>query len=275
MHIISGWIILSMIRSWRFNLRKLFALILLTFCISNLTWCKTTNQKDNIFLLDTKKFHFGIGVTATTGNLSGLIDNVRLLYNNQVYDYPGWTAEQKEVISKLDSQTVRGLVFANILCSMEYGIRTRFMYHVFISDIDLVFLPSDSSTNGRFDFQLIPTIGVRVPWLLMPYITAGPSFTFSFYPDKISDADNWKTKAGYGVFNNFVFRPGLNIRTGLDLNLRRMTIGVFYEYGIKDFAEFSDYYRSLIINGYSVNDAVWRVFNYQGRFGASIVVNLT
>jgi hypothetical protein len=169
---------------------------------------------------------------------------------------------------------LNSLIAGYILTSMQYGVRTRIMYHVLISDIDLIFLPRDGANNERFDFQFIPSIGLRIPWLLMPYITVGPSFTFSFYPDKVVNLENWKTRAGYGIIENFVFRPGVNVKLGLDINIRRLTLGVFYQYEIKDFAEFTDYYDLIMTSGYSASDAAWKIFGYQGRFGASLVINL-
>jgi hypothetical protein len=256
------------------NKKILIVIFSLIFAFSFM-WSETS--KDSIFSWDTKKLHFGVGLTATTGNLLGLIENGKLyntLYNNQAYDYPGLTDAQKAAVTNMNKGMLSALMAANILASMEYGLRTRIMYHVFMSDIDLIFLPCDGSYNGRFDFEIVPAFGVRMPWFIMPYITAGPTFTFSFYPDKVENIENWKNKAGYGVVNNFVFRPGLNVRVGLDLNFRRVTIGAFYQYEIKDFAEFTDYYNSIIASGFSQNDAAGKIFGYQSRFGASIVINI-
>jgi hypothetical protein len=255
---------------------KKISIVIMLFILSlSFTWSETS--KDSIFSWDTKQFHFGFGATITTGNLLGLIESAKLydtLYNNKAYDYPGLTPQQQAAVSNLNKGMTSALIAANILATMQYGIRTRLMYHVFISDIDLIFLPCDGTYNGRFDFQLVPTIGIRMPWFIMPYITAGPSFTFSFYPDKVVDIENWKTKAGYGVVDKFVFRPGLNIRVGADLNFRRVTIGAFYQYEIKDFAEFTDYYNSIVQNGFSSTEAAGKIFGYQSRFGVSLVINV-
>jgi len=252
----------------------LVALFLMIFSMA-FVWGEET--KESIFSWDTHKFHLGFGVTATTGNLLGLIENARLydaLYNNKPYDYPGLTTEQKDAVMKLNKGMVRTLIVANMLASMEYGLRTRIMFHAFMSDIDLIFLPNDGTFNGRFDFELVPTVGVRLPWFIMPYLTAGPTFTFSFYPDKVANVENWKTKAGYGIYENFAFRVGLNIRTGIDLNFRRVMVGVFYQYEVKDFAEFTDFYNTILNGGFTPAEAAGKVFGYQSRFGVSLVINI-
>jgi hypothetical protein len=255
--------------------KKLIVLSCLMFISLSIGWGETT--KESIFSWDTKKVHLGFGITATTGNLLGLIENARLynaLYNNQEYNYPGLTESEKTAVKNLNKGMLNTLIAANILATMEYGLRTRIMFHAFISDIDLVFLPCDGTFNGRFDFQIVPTFGIRAPWFIMPYLTAGPSFTFSFYPGKVADIENWKTKTGYGVADNFVFRPGLNIKTGIDINFRRFTIGAFYQYEIKDFAEFTDYYNAIIANGFTSSEAATKIFGYQSRFGVSIAINI-
>jgi hypothetical protein len=256
--------------------KKLFVLsFLLSFSLA-ISWGKDASG-DNIFSWDTQKFHLGFGITGTTGNLLGLIENAKLydaMMNNKDYNYPGLTAEQKDAVKKLNKGMIGALIAANVFASLEYGIRTRLMYHALISDIDFIFLPCDGSYNGRFDFEFVPTIGVRAPWFIMPYITLGPTFTFSFYPDKVSNIENWKTKAGYGVFDKFAFRPGLNLRLGVDVNFRKIMIGVFYQYEIKDFAEFTDFYNSIIDSGFTQAEAAGKVFGYQSRFGVSIVINI-
>ena len=256
--------------------KKLVIVLLLMVFAFSFVWSETS-KKESIFSWDTKSFHFGFGATATTGNLLGLIESAKLydtLHNNTAYDYPGLTDEQKQAVAKLNKGMTSALIAANILASMEYGLRTRLMYHVFISDIDLVFLPCDGTYNGRFDFQLVPQVGVRLPWFIMPYITMGPTFTFSFYPDKVANIENWKTNAGYGVVDNFVFRPGLNVKVGLDLNFRRVMVGAFYQYEIKDFAEFTDYYNTIVDGGFSSSEAMGKIFGYQSRFGVSLVINI-
>jgi len=245
--------------------------------IFSMTFVWSEETKESIFSWDTKKFHLGFGLTATTGNLLGLIENARLydaLYNNKPYDYPGLTAEQRDAVMKLNKGMVRTLIVANVFASLEYGLRTRIMFHAFMSDIDLVFLPNDGTYNGRFDFELVPAVGVRLPWFIMPYITAGPTFTFSFYPDKVANVENWKTKAGYGIYENFAFRVGLNIKTGVDLNFRRVMVGVFYQYEVKDFAEFTDFYYTILDGGFTPAEAAGMVFGYQSRFGISLVINI-
>ena len=78
--------------------------------ISYFTWGETTKSKNSIFSLDTKQFHFGFGLTVTSGNLMGLIENVNLLYYKDINNYSGWTDEQKETISKLDSNMLNSLI---------------------------------------------------------------------------------------------------------------------------------------------------------------------
>ena len=111
-------------------------------------------------------------------------------------------------------------------------------------------------------------VGIRCPFFIMPYLIAGPTFTFSFYPEQFTQVENWK--GDWAATDNFAFRPGLNTRAGLDFKFRGWSIGAYYQYTIKDFQEFGSWFWHLTNAGYSQADAVGKIFGAQSRFGASM-----
>jgi hypothetical protein len=251
--------------------RKLF-FIFIIFSFSMNLFSKTNS--------DERRFQLGIGFLMSTSNLFALIEDVRMaqdLEAGRSYNAPNLTESQKDAITNLPSNMRRGIYVSNILASMEYGIKTRLLWQLLMVESDLIFLPYDSSYNGRMDLEWTADIGVRCPWFIMPYFLAGMNFTFSWYPTDVKYIDDWKTKYGYSGI--FVWRPGINIKTGLDFKWRSFSIGVYYQYTIKDFEEFTGFwsvlYNSLdngIIDQNSArSQAAWYVFAAQSRFGISMI----
>lgn len=244
---------------------KLKKIFIVTFMLITLlsTYGKTKK-------IDEKRFQLGLGVAVSTSNLLGLIETVRMsqaIENKTDYDYPGMSEDEIEAFNDMSDAMRQAIMVANILAGMEYAVRAKLMVHMFIAHADLIFLPFDGSYNGRFDFLLGINAGIRAPFWIQPYFTTGVNFNFSFYPDKVTDVENWKNNAGYGVVDNFVFRPGINFVAGLDIKFRKWSIGAYYKYTIKDFAEFTDWYDALVeLNG---DQAAGMVFGAQSRFGVA------
>jgi hypothetical protein len=224
---------------------------------------------------DESRFQIGFGTVISTSNLLGMIENIRLykaMEEGTPYDYPGLSDKEKAAINDLAKNMGRAILIANILGGFEYGIHTRIVWSALMVEGDLFVLPFDSSYNGRVDLMLTTNIGIRAPFFIMPYITAGVNFTFSWYPDQVSNIDSWKN---WGVFNNFVFRPGMNVRTGLDLKFKHFSLGAYYQYTIKDFDEFTGWWQQLTDNLYNEGiekageQAAGLIFAAQSRFGIS------
>jgi len=244
--------------------------ILLVMFLSLLTF--STFAKSDI---DLKKmllgFKFGIGFSVQSPNMLGLIESAKMyeaINSGGSYDYPGLTDEQKNALKSLDVGMQTAIITANILAGLEYGLKFRIMYHVLIADADLTFLPFDGSYNGRIDLGLSLNAGIRAPFFIQPYLMAGVLFNFSFYPDEFWKVEEWKSN--YAGFKNFLFRPGMQFRLGLDLNFIGFTIGVHYQYAIKDFDEFTLYYNSLASIS-SPSDAATKIFCYQSKVGFDMV----
>lgn len=220
---------------------------------------------------DEKRFQLGIGLMASTGNLLGLIESARM-YNaiskGDKYDYPGLSKQEKDSLNSLNGAMQRAILVANILGSMEYGIQLRVLWHMLMVNCDVVLLPFDGSYNGRLDFMITPSVGIRAPFWLMPYLLVGMTMTFSFYPDEFTDKENWKGE--WAATDNFVFRPGMNFRAGLDFKFKSFSIGAYYQYTIKDFQEFSLWYNDIVDNGMTAADAAGKIFGAQSRFGAAM-----
>ena len=250
---------------------KLLIISIVIFLLSFNIYSKTNS--------DERRFQLGIGFLMTTSHLYALIEDVRMaqeLEAGRSYDAPNLTDSQKEAILNLPPNMRRGIYVSNILASMEYGIKARILWQLMIIDTDLVFLPYDSSYNGRMDMEWTADIGVRYPWFIMPYFMGGLNFTFSWYPTDVKLIDEWKTHYAYA--GNFVWRPGINFKAGLDFKWRSFSIGLYYQYMIKDFEEFTGWWTVLydsLKNG-STDDATarstasWYVFAAQSRFGLSL-----
>jgi hypothetical protein len=245
-------------------IRTLLITLVVLFCVSSLTFSKTTQS-------DEMKFQFGLGAFVSTSNILGLIEDVKMAQaikdnDGTEYNFPGMTDSQREALGALNSGMQRAILIANILGGMQYGIHMRILWNVLIGEADLTLLPFEGSYNGRLDFSLTPMVGIRAPFFIMPYIMLGPSFTFSFYPANVADLESWRTNA---VFKNFAFAPGLNTRVGLDLKLGKFAIGGYYQYSIVDFQEFGGWFWQLTQN-FSASDAAARIFSSQSRFGGII-----
>lgn len=250
---------------------KLFLVIMALLLISTLGFAKTTNKE--------MRFQLGIGGYVNTSNILGLIENVRMtqaLEGGGDYNYPGIDQEEREALENLNLAMRRGIMIANILGGLEYGIKTRILWNILIAEADLSLVPYNGSYNGRLDFAVSAGIGVRAPFFIMPYFTVGPMFTFSFYPSEFTKYESWKSN--YGGFGNFVFRPGLNSRLGLDLKFKKWSFGLYYQYTIRDFQEFTGWYSQLVDSMGNTQqaraEAAGMIFGAQSKFGAHMTFYL-
>lgn len=261
-----------------FNFKRNFIVFITIFAALSL-FGKTTKTNE-------LRFQLGFGGFVNTSNLMGLIENAKMIekINNSSSnpDIYGLTDEQKEAFGKISNGMQTAVIVANMLGGFEYGLKLRMLWHVIIADVDFNILPLDGSYNGRFDMMLSANLGVRAPFWIMPYATMGATFTFSFYspnvdfsnPDTYKNADAWKNYA-YGAFKNFVFRPGINTRLGLEFKFKGFSIGGYYQWTVKDFDEFKGFYLELVNNvGRDQASAVGTILGYQSRFGLDFVFYL-
>jgi len=249
------------------------------FSLSLSLFAKTTKTNE-------LRFQLGFGGFVNTSNLMGLIENAKMIDQiqgrNDSPDLVGLTDEQKKSFGTISKGMQTAIVVANMLGGLEYGLKMRILWHVLIADVDFNILPFDGSYNGRFDMMLTANLGVRAPFWIMPYATLGATFTFSFYspnvdaskPETYNNGDAWKNYA-YGAFKNFVFRPGLNTRLGLDFKFKGFSVGAYYQWTVKDFDEFKAFYLELVDKvGRDPASAVGTVLGYQSRFGVDFVFYL-
>ncbi|HNZ27490.1 MAG TPA: hypothetical protein PKK13_09695, partial [Spirochaetota bacterium] len=203
--------------------RKKFLLVMLLLLLTFSTFAKSNIDLKRMLL----GFKFGIGFSVQTPNMLGLIESAKMyeaINKGEDYNYPGLTDEQKDALKSLDVGMQSAIITANILAGLEYGVKFRFMYHMLIADADLAFLPFDGSYNGRIDLGLSLNAGIRAPFFIQPYLMTGILFNFSFYPDEFLKVEEWKSN--YAGFKNFLFRPGMHFRLGLELNFISFTIGL-------------------------------------------------
>jgi hypothetical protein len=222
------------------------------------------------------RFQFGLGVYTNTNNILGLVENARMaesVESGSTYSFPGITPAQSSAFQTLDANLQRAVYISNILGGMEYGIKARVLWGLLIAEADVSLVPLNGSYNGRFDLGINTGVGIRAPFWIQPYATVGPMFTFSWYPDDVSTIEPWKT--AYAAVNNFAFRPGLQSRLGLDFKFKRFSIGAYYQYQVKDFQEFTDWYGEIYNSLGSIENAKARaagmVVAAQSRIGASLV----
>ncbi len=220
---------------------------------------------------DEMKLQVGIGVLINTSNIYSLTESSKLyqsMNNGTDYNYPGFTPEQADAYKNLTNPMKRALIISNIFGALEYGITGRILWNYLIGELDIILLPFDGSYNGRMDLVITPLVGLRYPWMLMPYLIVGMTLTFSFYPGELDTIESWKSRSA--ATNNFVFRPGLIVRLGADFKVSNFSIGLYYQYTIKDFDEFTLWYNELIDYGYSPTEAGGKIFGSQSRFGVAI-----
>ena len=251
-------------------MKKTISVVMILFCISFVSIYARSNNTEN-------RFQIGIGGIVSTNNLLGLIESVKMYRSFEMgedYDFIGMTDVDQEALKSLDPNIQRALMIANMFGAMEYGIQVRILFNAFMFETDLMLLLFDGTYNGRLDLLLTMNAGVRAPFWIMPYILGGVNFTFSFYPGKLGEAENWKSK--WAATDSFVWRPGVNLRAGLDFKFRGFSVGAYYQYTIKDFEEFVGLYESISSSIQNEDAetikamALGMVLGSQSRFGISM-----
>ncbi len=222
--------------------------------------------------------HFGVGVNINTSSLISIYYNA-LLYeadkNGGTFNLPGMTYADVAAYKGLSESMKTGVLISNILSTLEYGIKFRVMWNVLIGEADLNILPMEGTYNGKLDFSMNFNVGVRLPFWIMPYVMMGPMFTFSFYPEEFIKVESWRSN--WGGFQNFLFRPGLNIKAGLDFKFKTFSIGAYYSYSIKDFDEFTNFFDTIVLGNIGdsdeeIQEAVGMVFGRQSKFGIAFII---
>lgn len=238
--------------------------LLLMFLLSTSIFAKSQKR-------DEKRFQLGFGAIVSTSNILGMIESVKMaraIQTDTNYAYPGISDEEAAALNELDGAMQRAILVANILGAMEYGFQFRLLWHVLMVEADLFVLPFDGSYNGRVDMLVLAMAGVRAPFWIMPYLIGGVNFTFSFYPNEFATIENWKDR--YAATDNFAFRPGMVWRAGLDFKFKGFSIGAYYQYTVKDFQEYTNWYNAIVSEGIPKERAAGMIFGAQSRFGASL-----
>ncbi|HOJ64123.1 MAG TPA: hypothetical protein PLE45_06850 [Spirochaetota bacterium] len=235
-----------------------------------------------------KRFQIGFGLNVTTSNMLSFIDNIKMTQVFKNFDsgktYDDLTPEEKILMSKeqfehlknLSANTRTGILVANIFGGMEYAFQLRILWKILMIETDFALVPYNGFYNGRFDFGINANGGIRLPFVVMPYITGGVSLSFHFYPDAVYKIEPWKAR--WGSYENFAFRLGLNFKAGLDFKFKIFSFGFYYQWAVKDFQEFSDWWGEIVNNlennGESEQNAQAKaagmIFGAQSRFGVSI-----
>jgi len=223
-------------------------------------------------ITDERRFQLGFGFILGTHSLAGMFETNNIK-NNSDYYYP-LASDKKDRFESLNSDQKTGILVGHILGGWEYGFQFRILWRIFIAETDIILTPFDAVNNGRLDFVIMPMIGIKGPLALMPYIMAGTIFTFSYYPWEYSFLES--QKSNFASNDKFAFRPGLNIKAGVEFKVPRylkpakFSVGGYLQYTIKDFEEFHYIYWNYKNSGYSNADAALKVLSHQVRFGISL-----
>jgi len=218
-----------------------------------------------------KEFQMGIGSIMTSNNLKNMIETKkRLIAIKHDYDYEmkGVNDEDQEKIESLDKNIQRGIVFSNVLKSMGYGLEFRILWRAMIVEIDFISVPyTYDFKDNESQIIFIPMLGIKAPFLLMPYFLAGPIFTFGLFNNGISEGRIWQNKKKY-VENSF-FRIGLNLKIGFDIKFKCFSFGCFCQYSINNIKKYFYDVSQIINSDYSKHEIVNNFFRERSYFGIS------
>ena len=242
-------------------IRKIIVILVITLITGVSTLEAKTKLKEN-------RLQLGFGILTSTNDLLGMIENFKMMAvasSGKTYESSYMSEAEMQAFCELDPNWQRAIIVANLLGNIEYGLQLRLLYKILIAETDLMLLPYDGS-SGKLDFTWNINAGIRAPFFIMPYLTGGVNFTFSIYPEAVADAENWKSS--WGSMGRFVWRPGINFKTGLDFKFKHFSIGAYYQYMIEDFSEFSNLVQVYEQNGAQYIGAA--IFGAQSRFGVSL-----
>jgi len=252
--------------------RNIFKILLVFLIIISSMTALFSKQK----IRDERRFQLGFGFIIGTHSLAGLSETTRIynaLKDNEDYYFP-LAVNNKDYFDTLNNDQKTGILVGHILGGWEYGFQFRILWNIIIAETDIILSPFDASRNGRFDFIIMPMIGIKAPLALMPYIMFGLIYTFSFYPGEYSFTENNKSSFTSNI--NFSYRPGLVIKAGVEfkipkyLKIAKFSVGGYIQYTIKDFEEFNYIYFNYKESGYSDFSAVLKILENQLRFGISL-----
>lgn len=220
---------------------------------------------------DEKRFQFGIGIHVNSLSVSGMNDvhNIfQSIKNDDDYTYPGISKHEKDSIMDLSGWMQEDILLSYILRSQEYGFHLRILWNILIFEMDFDLLPMDYTYIERSNIMLAPMIGIRYPSFIMPYFMIGPNLNIGF---ENMDFGTMRNKINT-VNNSMIVTPGLVFKTGLDFKMQRFSIGLYYQYRIKDFNEITYWYSEYRDNSVSGPEAVWNIMASQSRMGLTFSV---
>jgi hypothetical protein len=221
---------------------------------------------------DDLNFHFQIGAYLNTCNFMNVMEDIRMgraIISNSEYINVGMTKDQAKEYVDMPKSIKTGVMIANIVGSFEFGFKYRVKWNVLLFDSDVSILFYDGSYNSRLDFEFSNDIGIRMPYWIMPYASCGPNYTLSFYQNYFDLVEDWRTH--YLAYQNVMYRIGFHARLGVDFNLKKFSIGLYYQYTIKDFDEFGGFCFAQIYVKNNFACAAIGIFAYQSRLGVSLL----
>ena len=220
---------------------------------------------------DEKRFQFGIGMHVNSLNFTGMNEVYNIfnsIKNDEDYTYPGISEEKEDSIQNLDSSMQKDILAGYIMRNQEYGFHLRILWNALIFETDFTLLPIDYTNNERSNIMVAPMIGLRYPYFIMPYFMVGPNLNIAVATD---NSGTWKDKIDY-IKNNLIITPGLIFKTGVDFKVDYFSIGLYYQYRMKDFNEINYWYSIFQEGAISNTDAFWNIIGSQSRIGLTFSV---
>lgn len=229
------------------------------------------SEKNKKAKKDEKRFQFGIGMHINSLNFTGMEEARNILNsikNDDDYTYPGISEDTKNSIQNIDTWMQEDILAGYIMRNQEYGINLRVLWRSLIFETDFTLLPMDYTNSERSNIMIAPMIGLRYPYFIMPYFLVGPNLNIGFETD---NSGTWKDKIDQ-VKNSLIVRPGLIFKTGVDLKADYFSIGLYYQYRMKDLSELNYWYSVFQEGEISNTEAFWNVVGSQSRLGLTFSV---
>jgi|GEM_PF-824269 len=254
-----------------FNILITLLLLLFSFNLYSQENDKTNDKKEK---LDERRFQFGIGTSITTSTIYDMYKNAdifKAIKNGDDYSYSYIDKDEDDHILSLNGDMQKAVLANHILKSLVYGIQFRFLWKVFMTEIDINVLPANYNYGNRTEISLTPMTGLRIPFVVMPYFLIGPTFTAGFYYDNyLKDRDD--SNEIQAIKDNIRFLVGLSAKIGLDLKFDYFSIGIFYQYTIKNVGEIVDLYNTFNNDDLSREEIFKNILGSQSRFGLSMSI---
>ncbi|MBN2546336.1 MAG: hypothetical protein JXB50_11100 [Spirochaetes bacterium] len=242
---------------------KIIIIIIIIISYESLMFSKNKKKDDE------NRLQIGFGLISYSNVMMVLksIKKFEAINSNTDYNYPTTTKEQNEAFNSMDAVQQRYILALHVISSINYGLQWRILYKLFLFESYFAIKPYqlyEKNISLIFNIQA----GLRIPFFIMPYFIVGINFTSVIYPESGLRLEN----EGINILktDNFVLKPGITAKIGLDLKLKRLSTGIFYQYIVSDLNEFNTLYSSYLNAQNTGSMTVLKIIGLQSHIGLSI-----